>query len=269
MLLLKLRRVELQRGTSVGQAAVQHRVYQPTSHRSVAQLRVPIPERIRLVDYKAWQVRKVSSRNISTISSPCSSQTCHPADPFADRNANPFADPSVQGALGSSRAYDDGDAASAYKGGAGWGAHESSTGVNDLDYESSGAPASGPGSANREEELRRRERELEQRERELQQRADHIQKHGRNNWPFCECSIPSGGSYVAVLAHPRCSIFFVTISYSLSVDRKYRSIALQLLRRYPMAVTYLCSFSPPSTMTSRLKFRRTINKSCNIFTSYG
>lgn len=32
--------------------------------------------------------------------------------------------------------------------------------------------------------MQRRERELEARERELQQRADHIQKHGRNNWPF-------------------------------------------------------------------------------------
>lgn len=63
--------------------------------------------------------------------------------------------------------------------------------MNDLEYEVSGTPpvqggGRGGGSA-REEELERRERELEQRERDLQNRADHIQKHGRNNWPFCEC----------------------------------------------------------------------------------
>lgn len=63
--------------------------------------------------------------------------------------------------------------------------------MNDLEYEVSGTPpvqggGRGGGSA-REEELQRRERELEQRERDLQNRADHIQKHGRNNWPFCEC----------------------------------------------------------------------------------
>ncbi|CAO1620955.1 unnamed protein product [Jaminaea pallidilutea] len=107
------------------------------------------------------------------------------ADPFADRNANPFADPSVQGALGSSRAYEDAD--EGYKTG-GWGAQGSSSNVNDLEYEVSGTPpvqggGRGGGSA-REEELQRRERELEQRERDLQNRADHIQKHGRNNWPF-------------------------------------------------------------------------------------
>lgn len=86
------------------------------------------------------------------------------ADPFADRNAldaNPFADPSVQGALNdSSRIYGgDDDAASSYK-----------------------APSAND--AARMEELRRREQELERRERDLENRAAHIQKHGRNNWPF-------------------------------------------------------------------------------------
>ncbi len=41
-----------------------------------------------------------------------------------------------------------------------------------------------PCELNRHEELRRREEELARRERELDNRAAHIQKHGRNNWPF-------------------------------------------------------------------------------------
>ncbi|PWN29953.1 scamp-domain-containing protein [Jaminaea rosea] len=104
------------------------------------------------------------------------------ADPFADRHANPFADPSVQGALGSSRTYDDDvdDASSAYKG-----AWDASTPATEADtpYGGSGS-SSRPPAGGREDDLARRERELEQRERDLQQRADHIQKHGRNNWPF-------------------------------------------------------------------------------------
>lgn len=93
-----------------------------------------------------------------------------PTDPFADRNAldaNPFADPSVQGALNdSSRMYAGGedDASSMYKSG--------------IEQGTSSADAA------RMEELRRREEELARRERELETRAQHIQKHGRNNWPF-------------------------------------------------------------------------------------
>ena len=99
-------------------------------------------------------------------------------DPFADRNAldaNPFADPSVRNALSSSdRAYDEYD----------------SKPYGGQDDESIVAPrldrGDGGASNSRLEDIQRRERELEQRERDLQQRADHIQKHGRNNWPFCE-----------------------------------------------------------------------------------
>ncbi|CCF51928.1 hypothetical protein NDA11_005225 [Ustilago hordei] len=96
-------------------------------------------------------------------------------DPFADRNtldANPFADPSVQGALNdSSRMYagGDDDVASTYKGA------QSST-VDET-------PAS-QSELNRAEELGRREEQLARRERELENRAAHIQRHGRNNWPF-------------------------------------------------------------------------------------
>jgi len=35
--------------------------------------------------------------------------------------------------------------------------------------------------------LERRERDLELRERELHQKAETIRKHGRNNWPPCQC----------------------------------------------------------------------------------
>ncbi|PWZ00169.1 scamp-domain-containing protein [Testicularia cyperi] len=92
------------------------------------------------------------------------------ADPFADRNAldaNPFADPSVQGALNdSSRPYsgtEADDGSSMYKA------------ADDVPSRSD---------ANRMEELRRREEDIARRERELEARAAHIQKHGRNNWPF-------------------------------------------------------------------------------------
>jgi hypothetical protein len=100
-------------------------------------------------------------------------------DPFADGNAldaNPFADPSVRNALSSSnRAYDEYDAKS-------WNADEADSVVNTPAALNRNDPA---GSNARLEELQRRERELEARERELAQRAEHIQKNGRNNWPFC------------------------------------------------------------------------------------
>jgi len=40
------------------------------------------------------------------------------------------------------------------------------------------------GSAAQMEDLARREAALQQRERELNARQEHIQRHGRNNWPF-------------------------------------------------------------------------------------
>jgi secretory carrier-associated membrane protein len=102
------------------------------------------------------------------------------SDPFADRNAldaNPFADPSVQGALHSSgRAYDDLNTPS-----------KASAFDDDDDLErSAGGGLGGQNDSSRLADIERRERELESRERDLQNRADHIKKHGRNNWPFCE-----------------------------------------------------------------------------------
>lgn len=41
--------------------------------------------------------------------------------------------------------------------------------------------------ASRVAELDRRENDLERRERELHQKAETIRKHGRNNWPPCQC----------------------------------------------------------------------------------
>ncbi|PWN54198.1 scamp-domain-containing protein [Violaceomyces palustris] len=101
------------------------------------------------------------------------------SDPFSDRNAldaNPFSDPSVQGALNDpSRIYGEDDS-SVYKG-----TGSSYRGADDLD---GGASTTSRAEAARLEEIRRREAELAQRERDLEQRAAHIQKHGRNNWPF-------------------------------------------------------------------------------------
>lgn len=103
-------------------------------------------------------------------------------DPFANGNtldANPFADPSVRNALSNSnKAYDDYDTKT-------WNAEDTDSVVNTPAALNRNDPT---GTDARLEELQRRERELEQRERDLQNRADHIQKHGRNNWPFCEKS---------------------------------------------------------------------------------
>ncbi|KAK0533327.1 hypothetical protein OC842_002998 [Tilletia horrida] len=114
------------------------------------------------------------------------------ADPFGDRHtldANPFADPAIQGALNSSsRGYEPGSArgfgsargggASPY--GAGAAADDDDDDNNDPVTRATGGSAQ---AANKMEELARRERELEQRERDLNARAAHIQRHGRNNWP--------------------------------------------------------------------------------------
>lgn len=98
-----------------------------------------------------------------------------PTDPFADRSAldsNPFADPSVQGALSGSRTYE----ADAYSA-----APQSSKSV--FEEEESSTPRATTAQL---DDIQRRERELQRREEELAQRAENIRKHGRNNWPFCE-----------------------------------------------------------------------------------
>ncbi|KAE8234570.1 hypothetical protein CF326_g385 [Tilletia indica] len=97
------------------------------------------------------------------------------ADPFAERHtldANPFADPAIQGALhSSSRAYEPAGSANPY-------------GQQDDDDDVvSKATGNSAQNVNKMEELARRERELEQRERDLNARAAHIQRHGRNNFP--------------------------------------------------------------------------------------
>jgi hypothetical protein len=110
------------------------------------------------------------------------------ADPFADRaalDANPFADPSVQGALAGSRTFE-ADDDTPY--GHSYASTPQPKGAYETDdpYGTSGG-TSGSGANARAEELRRREQELERREAELANRAENIRKHGRNNWPFCEC----------------------------------------------------------------------------------
>jgi len=57
--------------------------------------------------------------------------------------------------------------------------------------------------------LDHREQDLERRERELQQKAETIRKHGRNNWPPCECLCPSYASEKdlnPISAHASCSL---------------------------------------------------------------
>lgn len=43
--------------------------------------------------------------------------------------------------------------------------------------------------AARLEEIRRREQDLERREAELHNKAEHIRRHGRNNFPPCQCNL--------------------------------------------------------------------------------
>ncbi|KAL9931975.1 hypothetical protein V8E36_009036 [Tilletia maclaganii] len=101
------------------------------------------------------------------------------ADPFNDRHtldANPFADPAIQGALNSShRAYEPSSGGQTYG--------HSPADDDDVDDPVSRATGNSQQAVNKMEELARRERELEQRERDLSARAAHIQRHGRNNWP--------------------------------------------------------------------------------------
>ncbi|CAD6884191.1 unnamed protein product [Tilletia controversa] len=103
------------------------------------------------------------------------------ADPYGERHtldANPFADPAIQGALHSSaRAYEPaGGPSSPY------GRNHDDDDDDDGDAVSK-ATGNSAQAVNKMEELARRERELEQRERDLNARASHIQRHGRNNWP--------------------------------------------------------------------------------------
>lgn len=102
-------------------------------------------------------------------------------NPFEDPpshglDANPFSDPTVQGALGSQVEYQD----TGYN-------------VNSPPYPGLESSASlgastvvngrSDDTAARLAEIKRREAELEQRERTLGQREDHVKNYGKNNWP--------------------------------------------------------------------------------------
>lgn len=107
--------------------------------------------------------------------------------PAAD--SNPFDDPSVQDAVSGGSHYGGEDDPFETGSLAKYPSSTYSAQVEDDDETmyptSTRNPA--PADAMRIEELRRREQELDAREREITQRADHIQRYGRNNWPFCKC----------------------------------------------------------------------------------
>ncbi|MBW0540004.1 hypothetical protein O181_079719 [Austropuccinia psidii MF-1] len=102
----------------------------------------------------------------------------HQENPFQDPtshhglDANPFSDPSIQGALGSQAIYQE-------------------TGYH-VDTQSSDPTLAGSSNvmgarnddtAARLAEIKKKEIELEQRERNLGSREDHIKQFGKNNWP--------------------------------------------------------------------------------------
>jgi hypothetical protein len=171
-------------------------------------------------------------------------------DPFADRNAldaNPFADPSVRNALSSShRAYDDDDYdAKSYSVGGG---HDD---VRTPPAAASTTAGGGTASASRLEDLARRERELEQRERDLQNRADHIQKHGRNNWPFffpliyhdISAEIPAGDLQVACT-----HIYYLWLALVLTLVINLVACVFVGVKEVISAIVYLVVITPASFM---------------------
>jgi len=115
-------------------------------------------------------------------------------NPFSDSHqaldANPFADPSIQGALGSTRQTygDDDDLSTAQHQ---HNPYDASTETVDKIPAANGSTyvipsLGGPGgdsAGSRMEEIRRREAELAERERNLGQREQHVKDYGRNNWP--------------------------------------------------------------------------------------
>ncbi|CEH17618.1 Secretory carrier membrane protein [Ceraceosorus bombacis] len=111
------------------------------------------------------------------------------ANPFSDRgalDANPFADPAVQGALSSGQRTFEPDEPYNYGGGGASVSTPKSAFDDDApEYPSSAARGTGGGQSSAQmEEIRRREEALARREAELEQRAETIRKVGRNNWPF-------------------------------------------------------------------------------------
>ncbi|KAH9813024.1 scamp family-domain-containing protein [Melampsora americana] len=102
-------------------------------------------------------------------------------NPFQDPpqhglDANPFSDPTVQGALGSHAGYEE----TAYQ-------VDSASEFHNVDTnslgESTAASARNDDTAARLAEIKRKEAELEQRERSLGQREEHVKNYGKNNWP--------------------------------------------------------------------------------------
>ncbi|CAH7689586.1 scamp family-domain-containing protein [Phakopsora pachyrhizi] len=86
-------------------------------------------------------------------------------------DANPFEDPSVQGALGSNTTYNE----TGYS-------LEASHSENTLGA-STVISGRSDDTAARLAEIKRKEAELEQRERSLGTREEHVKNYGRNNWP--------------------------------------------------------------------------------------
>lgn len=102
-------------------------------------------------------------------------------NPFQDPpthglDANPFSDPTVQGALGSHAGYEE----TAYQ-------VDSPAGFHNVETNSLGDSTAASGrsddTAARLAEIKRKEAELEQRERSLGQREEHVKNYGKNNWP--------------------------------------------------------------------------------------
>ena len=63
--------------------------------------------------------------------------------------------------------------------------------------------------AARLEEIRRREEDLQRRETELNNKAEHIRRHGRNNFPPCQCD--------SLSQWPLISSTFMTSSFPLNL----------------------------------------------------
>lgn len=78
--------------------------------------------------------------------------------------------------------------------------------------------------ASRAADLERREQELERRERELHQKSENIRKHGRNNWPRCECPL----YFIHVSSSPCCSLPLVYHDIGEEIPEASRPLVTRL-----------------------------------------
>lgn len=106
--------------------------------------------------------------------------TIHQHQQHHGLDANPFADPSVQGALGSHAVYDESGPTSV-----GYDLNHSAAFNQPPSLATTSTVVSGRGddTAARLAEIRRKEAELEQRERNLGTREEQVKNYGKNNWP--------------------------------------------------------------------------------------